>query len=341
MIVILVAGSLTVGLAAALIWLGSELRTPYYNAREPETYVDISRGMNTNQIAYLLAESGILHSRLPFIAYLRYTGMSRRIQAGEYRFAQAATPKEVAQRLIRGDVCFKSITVPEGLTAREAVELLARNGLGSLEGLEQALLRTDWIKDLDPKAQNLEGYLFPETYRFSRRSDPKAVIKAMVDQFRQRFKTICESNTLKSGWDVRRVVTLASMIEKEVKKAQEGPLVASVFVNRLEKKIPLSCDATIIYAMKQAGTYSGNLSKQDLKMNSPYNTYLHLNLPPSPICNPGTSALLAAINPARTDYLYYVSRNDGTHQFSEDFRSHTDAVNRYQKSLARRGRKSD
>jgi UPF0755 protein len=131
------------------------------------------------------------------------------------------------------------------------------------------------------------------------------------------------------------------MIEKEVREVKEGPLVASVLVNRLGKKIPLSCDATIIYAMKLAGTYNGNLSKQDLKMDSPYNTYLHLNLPPSPISNPGVNSLSAAINPAKTDYLYYVSRNDGTHQFSKDLRSHIDAVNRYQKSARWRDRRTD
>jgi UPF0755 protein len=333
--------AVAIGLAASAIWFRTELQRPYYGAQSSETYIDIPRGMNTSQIAGLLVESGVLRSRLPFIVYLRYTGMGRRIQAGEYRFFRAATPKQIAQRLIQGDVYFRSITVPEGLTARETIELLAQKGLGNPAELERALLRTDWIRDLDPKAQSLEGYLFPETYRFSRKSDSQRVIKTMVDQFRLKLAKILEVHPLQPGWNVARIVILASMIEKEVREVKEGPLVASVLVNRLGKKIPLSCDATIIYAMKLAGTYNGNLSKEDLKMDSPYNTYLHLNLPPSPISNPGVNSLSAAINPAKTDYLYYVSRNDGTHQFSKDLRSHIDAVNRYQKSARWRDRRTD
>jgi UPF0755 protein len=327
-------------LAAAAIWLHSELQTPYYGAQSPEIYIDIARGMSTNQIANLLVISGALRSRLPFIVYLRYKGLGRRVQAGEYRFSSPATPKQVAQRLIQGDVYFLLVTVPEGLTARETVDLIAQKGLGKHDEMEQALQRTDWIRDLDPRAQSLEGYLFPETYHFSRKSSSEMIIKTMVDQFRLRFAAISRDNPLQPGWSLAKTVILASMVEKEAKKVEEGPLVASVFANRLAKRIPLACDATIIYAMKLAGTYRGNLSKEDLRMDSPYNTYLHLNLPPSPICNPGANSIRAAINPASTDYLYYVARNDGTHQFSKDLSSHIDAVNRYQKSIARRNRKA-
>jgi UPF0755 protein len=314
--------SVTIGLAASAIWFWSELRKPYYGARAPEIYVDIARGMNTNQIAHLLVGSGILRSRLPFVVYLRYTGMGSHIQAGEYRFSGTATPKQVAQRLIRGDVYFRSVTVPEGLTARETVKLLAQNGLGNPDELEEALLRTDWVQDLDPKAGSLEGYLFPETYRFSRKSNSVMIIKTMVDQFRLEWAGILKAYPLRPGWNAAQVVILASMVEKEAKKVEEGPIVASVLANRLGKKIPLSCDATIIDA------------------DSPYNTYIHLNLPPSPICNPGANSIRAALNPAKTDYLYYVARNDGTHQFSKDLSSHIDAVNRYQKSLIGKSRRA-
>jgi UPF0755 protein len=242
----------------------------------------------------------------------------------------------VAQRLIHGDVSFRSVTVPEGLTAHETIELLAKSGLGNSEELEQLLLRTDLIHDLDPKAQSLEGFLFPETYRFSRKADCETVIKAMVHQFRIRIGKITAQYPIHQGWTIGQIVILASMIEKEVKRPEEGPLVASVLMNRLERRIPLACDATIIYAMKLAGTYQGRLGKADLAMQSPYNSYINGNLPPGPICSPGEPSLHAALNPAQTDYLYYVSRNDGTHQFSRDLASHQHAVERFQKSGAAR-----
>ena len=322
-----------IGLGASFLWLRSELEAPFYGASTSETYIDIARGANTTQIAHLLVNSGILHSRIPFIFYLRYKGLEHRIQAGEYRFSSAANPKEIAQRLIRGDVYYRSITIPEGLTALETIEMLAREGIGNLAEMQQTLQRTDWIHDLDPAAQSLEGYLFPETYRFGRKTDSEAVVKTMLAMFRLKVEQVVKIYSLPPGWNVPQIVILASMIEKEVKVLEEGPMVASVLVNRLRKKIPLSVDATIIYAMKLAGTYEGNLSRADLKMVSPYNTYIHPDLPPGPICNPGANALRAALVPAETDYLYYVSRNDGTHQFSKDLRSHNQAVNKYQRSL--------
>jgi UPF0755 protein len=334
-VLFIIAGSAAIG-----VWIWRELKIPYYQAGDKETFIEIPRGSNSTQVAGLLVDSGILHSRLPFIIYIRHTDIGRHIQAGEYRFSGKATPEEIAHRLARGDVYYRSITVPEGLTARETIDLLAKNGLGNPIEMEQALLNVEWIKDLDPNARNLEGYLFPETYRFGRKTDSDTIIKTMVVQFRSKISEILKQYSLPPDWSVSQVVILASMIEKEVKKPEEGPLVASVLTNRLEKKMPLACDATIIYAMKLAGTYEGRLSKSDLKMQSPYNSYTHLNLPPGPISNPGSGSLRAALNPARTDFLYYVSRNDGTHKFSSDFRSHINAVARYQKSIAGRKNRS-
>ncbi len=325
-----------IGSAALGFWLWRDLRTPYYHAENAEAFIDIPHGANSTQVADLLVDSGILHSRLPFMLYVRYADVGRRIQAGEYRFSGPATPEQIAQRLARGDVFYRSITVPEGLTSQETIDLLAENGLGNPLEMERALLNVEWIKDLDPNARNLEGYLFPETYRFSRKADSEKIIKTMVLQFRLRIAELMEQYALQPDWSISRIVILASMIEKEVKKPEEGPLVASVLTNRLERRMPLACDATIIYAMKLAGIYEGRLGKSDLRMQSPYNSYLHLNLPPGPICNPGANALRAALNPARTDYFYYVSRNDGTHQFSRDLRAHNHAVARYQKSLSSR-----
>jgi UPF0755 protein len=316
----------------------AELESPYYGARISEVFVEIPRHSSTNQIASLLVREGVLRYRLPFILYVRFKNLERRIQAGEYRFAVAATPVQIAQRLVKGDISFLSVTIPEGLTAQETIELLAKTGLGRPDELQQQLIRTDWIRDLDPHARNLEGYLFPETYRFGHKIESETVIKTMVDQFRKRTARMMTLYPTRPGWTVPRMVILASMIEKEVKRAEEAPLVASVMINRLEKKMPLACDPTIIYAMKLAGTYKGNLSKADMAMDSPYNSYTHLNLPPGPIANPGEKSLLAALKPAQTDYCYYVSRNDGTHQFSVDYGSHLNAVKRFQKYAASRSK---
>ena len=333
------AGSITilllVALFAAAAWFHSELNSPYYD-NTGESYVDIPRGATTNEISALLAHAGVLHSRFPFMIYVRYKDLGRHIQAGEYRFYKAATPEEIIQRLVHGDVYFRAVTIPEGLTAGEIIELLAKAGLGDPSEFERGIRRTDWIRDLAPEATTLEGYLFPETYRFGRNVSSEMVIKTMVNQFRTRVSRILQHSPLHEGWTVSRIVILASMIEKEVKRPEEGPLVASVLINRLRKGMPLACDATIIYALKIAGTYRGHLGKADLEMNSPYNSYLHLNLPPGPISNPGAGSIRAALNPAKTDYFYYVSRNDGTHQFSRDLQSHIHAVDKFQRSPARK-----
>jgi UPF0755 protein len=323
---------LPIPVLAVVIGIRYELYSPYYNAAGEETFVNIPPGANAAKVAGILKDHGILHTKLPFRLWLRHTGLDRGLKAGEYRFSDKASPIDIAERLTRGDVYFRSITIPEGLTAMETADLLARSGFGDRKKLETALLRADLIRDLDPSAQNLEGYLFPETYRFGRNDDEEAVIGAMVGQFRSRMDKILEQSPLPEGWTIARIVTLASLIEKEVKIPAEQPIVASVLINRLRLNMTLGVDATIIYAMKLAGTWDGNIRKSDLRMASPYNSYIHRDLPPGPICNPGESVIRAALRPAKTDYLYYVSKNDGTHHFSLDLRSHNNAVNRYQRS---------
>jgi UPF0755 protein len=328
--------AIILGIITFALWLHTELETLYYEAPSDETFVEIPRGLDTGKIANLLVESGILRSRFPFIVYLRFTNNAGRVKAGEYRFQGPASPKQIIERLVGGDVYYCAITIPEGLTAIETVELLAKNGLGSMEEMLSALQQTDWIADINPDAGSLEGYLFPETYHFSRKSDSTVIIKTMVEQFRKQFQRILAQSPPHAGLNVSRIVILASMIEKEVQKAEERPIVSSVFNNRLDRRMPLACDATIIYALKLSGTYDGNIRKADLSMESPYNSYLNRNLPPGPIANPGSDSLRAALNPAKTEYLYYVSRNDGTHEFSDNYSSHQRAVDRYQRSRSGR-----
>jgi UPF0755 protein len=318
-------------------WFHVEMTTPYYGSAAREIFVEVPRGAGTGAIARMLADAGIVHHRLPFVAYLRWIGAAKRLKAGEYRFHSPATPGQIAERLIRGDTYVLSVTLPEGLTAFETAEMIADAGLGKLPELLEDVSRADLIRDLDPKARTLEGYLFPETYRFSRKSKSEEILKAMTDQFRLRFERLVAEVPLPPSWTCPGIVTLASMIEKEVRTGSERPLVASVLVNRLRVGMPLACDPTIIYALKLTGKYNGNLRKADLGLESPYNSYLHPGLPPGPICNPGEASLRAALSPASSDYLYYVSRNDGTHQFSKDYRTHQTWVLKYQK-MGMRGR---
>jgi UPF0755 protein len=313
------------------VWVGWQLRRPYHRSPGSESFADIPRGASTALIADILVRDGALQYRLPFEVYVRWARIGRHLQAGEYRFSAPATPREVAWRLARGDVYYVSVTIPEGLTARETTQLLVSAGIGSSVDFERALQRTDWIRDLSPGAHDLEGYLFPDTYRFSRKATPEEVVKSMVDQFRSRFSRLIREYPVPPDWTPAQIVTLASLIEKEVRVTEERPVVSSVLVNRLERGMPLACDPTIIYALKLAGRYDGNIHKTDLVVDSPYNTYLHTGLPPTPICNPGAESIKAALAPRPSDYLYYVSRNDGTHQFSKDLKSHLSAVARYQK----------
>ena len=323
-------------LAGALVaWFRWELATPYYGAESAETFVDIPHGAGTVAIADALVGARMLRHRLPFVLYVRWRGVARRLQAGEYRFEAPVRPADIVERMIRGDIYYRTVTIPEGLTARETVSLIARNGLGNEKELNQLLLKTEWIADLDPAAASLEGYLFPDTYRFSRRATSEEILKTLVQEFRARTSKLLAPALLPRGWSLPRIVTLASLIEKEAKSAGDRRLVASVLINRLRLKMPLGCDPTIIYVLKQAGTFDGNLRKSDLGIDSPYNTYLHQGLPPGPIANPGLDSLDAALSPAASDFLYYVSRNDGTHVFSKDFRSHANAVERYQKRGSR------
>lgn len=330
--IILCTAALTLLIAAGLAWIHAEMTSPYYGGSSREVFVEIADGAGAHSVARQLADTGVIRVALPFEIYVRWTGMDRRLKAGEYRFAAPATPPEVARRIVEGDIFFRSVTLPEGLTAWETASLIAQAGIGNRAELERAVHRVDWISDIDPAATSLEGYLFPETYRFPRSADSAQVIQALVRGFRNRYSQILSTHPLPEGRTPRRIVILASIIEKETASPFERPLVASVLVNRLERGMPLACDPTIIYALKLAGRYDGNIRKKDLALASPYNTYTHAGLPPGPICNPGEVSLRAALAPPRTDYLYFVSRNDGTHQFSRDFASHSLAVARYQKN---------
>jgi len=294
-----------------------------------QTFVEIPPGTPTTKIAALLQQGGIIRSELAFDVMHKIEGGT--LKAGEYRFDHPAKLAEVYRRLVQGDVYTISVTIPEGSNLFDIAQRFQDAGFGpKQEFLAAARANVSLIADLDPQAANLEGYLFPDTYRFAPHATPTEIQQAMVDRFRQ------EAKKLGLHGDYHRIVTLASLVERETPIPAERPLVASVFVNRLAKGMPLMTDPSVIYADLLAGTYRGTIYESDLQSDSPYNTYKHAGLPPGPICSPGANSLRAAMHPAQTDYLYFVAASadpSGKSRFSATLAQHAHDVAAYRKSL--------
>ena len=294
------------------------------------TYVDIAPGTGTQAIAAQLEQAGVLRSRYAF-DLLRVVKGGKLI-AGEYRFNQPATASEVYSRMVRGDVYTIPVTIPEGYNIFEIAQAVEAAGLGSREAfLAAERSQTGLIADLSPQASSLEGFLFPDTYRFSRHATPEQMVGAMVRRFRQAAAQL--GLTPDASGSVARTVILASLVEKEVSQDGERPLVAGVFVNRLAQGMPLATDPSVIYAALLGGSYRGAIYASDLQSPSPYNTYRRAGLPPGPIANPGVAALKAALAPARTDYLYFVADAEGHSRFSATLKEHTQQVEAYRRAL--------
>lgn len=314
----------------AWLWLRAQLTTPYRGFSEAEIFVELPQGMSVAGIADKLAEAGVVHDALTFRLAARLNELDRHLQAGEYRFADAAKPSDVAARLARGDVYKHPVTFPEGLTIHEMAAIFDRSGLGTAADFEAAAANTALITDVDPDAASLEGYLFPDTYTLPRHTDAAGVVKAMVAGFWKAFDATLKSDASAQNMSARDVVTLASIIEKETASPAERPLVSAVYRNRLKIGMALQCDPTVIYGLMLLRQWDGNIRKKDLDLDSPYNTYRHVGLPPGPIASPGRASLQAALHPAPVDYLYFVSRNDGTHVFAATLAEHNKNVARYQ-----------
>jgi UPF0755 protein len=260
------------------------------------------------------------------------------LQAGEYRFINPASPLEVAERLARGDVFTRAVTFPEGLTIWEMAETFARGGLGTANEFERAAANATLVNALDPGADSLEGYLFPDTYALPRRAGADAVVAAMVGRFERAFDEPLRAAARAAGLSLRDVVTIASLVEKETAAPEERPIVAAVYRNRLRIGMLLQCDPTVIYALRRRGEWRGNLTRAHLQMDSPYNTYRYAGLPPGPIASPGRASLDATLHPADVRYLYFVSRNDGTHAFATTLAEHNRNVAEWQVRYFRRPR---
>lgn len=289
-----------------------------------ETFVDIPQGTGTAGIAARLESAGIVRSHFAFALLRRLKG--RTLRAGEYRFDHPATVSEVYDRIARGDVYTRTLVIPEGYNIFDIANAVQAAGLGKgADFLAAERKDTRLIADLSPGAVSLEGFLFPDTYKFSRHATPEQMLGTMVKRFRQVAGTL----GLATDPSVARRVTMASLIEKEVRVNEERPLVAGVFINRLAAGMPLATDPSVIYAALLDGRWRGTIYQSDLSSDSAYNTYRHSGLPPGPIANPGVAALKAALHPADTSYLYFVADAQGKTQFSTDLKTHADQVNAY------------
>ena len=316
------------GGAAGMAW--TRLQTPYKGYDSSEQFVEIPTGAGAAEIRKRLLDAGVVQDGLTLRLALRWTGASRDLKAGEYRFERAMTAVEVVQKLARGDVYGQRITFPEGLTIREMAMIYESRGLGHARDFIAASRNTALIKDLDPAAPDLEGYLFPETYTVGRTVVADELIGKMVAGFRAAFPTASPPPGTEPPLTTRQLVTLASLIEKETGKADERPIVSAVYRNRLRIGMGMQADPTVVYALKKAGKYDGNIRKEVLGVNSPYNTYKYPGLPPGPIASPGQASLAAALNPADAPFLYFVSKNDGSHVFATTLAEHNRNVQEYQ-----------
>lgn len=300
---------------------------------QTETFVDILPGTPSTRIAAELKKDGIIRSQWVFIALREWRGGT--LKAGEYRFDHPARMSEVYDRIHRGDVYTVAVTIPEGSNLFDIAAKVEADGLGSKAAfLAAAKQDVTLVTDMDAQATSVEGYLFPDTYRFPRHTDPQEMMAVMVKRFRQATQGIGLTA------DYHRTVTMASMVEKETPIDAERPLVASVFENRLDKNIPLMTDPSVIYAALLDGRYRGTIYASDLQADSAYNTYRHAGLPPGPICNPGIKSLQAAMHPAQTDYLYFVAAGanpSGQSKFSATLEEHAKDVEAYRRAVRNAG----
>lgn len=294
-------------------------------------FFTVDAGKGVLGIAQNLKEEGVINKKWPFLLGYKFFFSSKSLKAGEYAFQLPVSTKNILNTLTEGKVYLHPLTIPEGLTREEIARYFESLNFVDKEDFLEASSRTEIISGLDKEAENLEGYLFPETYHFPKGISAEKIISTIVFQFRKVFTDEWKKRADEIKMSVREVVSLASLIEKETSIHDEKKLVSAVFHNRLRIGMKLDCDPTIIYALKQEGNFKGRLLKKDLKLKSPYNTYLNRGLPPGPICNPGRGSLEAALYPAKGKYIYFVSRNDGSHVFSRTFKEHQRAVRKYQR----------
>jgi len=314
---------------AAGIHLGSFLVIPARSSGETQVF-EIAPGENLKAVAARLKQAGLLRNTLYFVAFGRLTGADHHLKPGEYSLAPTMRPLDILDRFEKGLVVLYTITIPEGYTVRQIAPVLAAAGVGDPDDFVRLAYEPEFVRELGLEAANLEGYLFPDTYGFPKDVGTKDILRRLVNRFHEVYDAMWDERAASYGLKRHEVVTLASIIEKETGVDSERPFVSAVFHNRLRLGIPLQSDPTVIYGIPD---FDGNLRRVDLRRDTPYNTYRRRGLPPGPISNPGRASLMAALFPAPVDYLYFVSRNDGTHLFSRSLDEHNRAVDEFQRRL--------
>lgn len=354
-IVILGLASLSIAIAVTGLFFGYQLlKSPVVVSSpggvQPEITFEITTGLTLNQIANQLQAKGLIRNSKSFQIYARLKGLAAKFKVGEYSLNQAMTPDEIMSVLISGKSITRNITFAEGLSLFDIAEVFEKNNIGSKEEFFKLAYDRAFIKSLlNENLASLEGYLFPETYQVTKFEGTKSVLTQMVNRFLTVWHGEIEpyarqnilANNQQTQWSRNQIVTFASIVEKETGASFERPLVSSVFHNRLTKKMRLQTDPTVLYgiALRQ-GKMPNNITKNDLLTATSHNTYTNAGLPPTPIANPGREALLATLNPAKTNYLFFVSQNNGTHVFSENVQQHNKAVREFQMNTKARANKS-
>lgn len=289
--------------------------------------IEIKSGENFSEVTDRLNQEGLISRPASFRLLGRITGKERKIKPGEYRMHTALSPMALLDILVRGEVVQHLVVIPEGMSYKEIGQTLETAKLLEAASFYRVVEDQDLISQWGFEGKSLEGYLFPETYRFSKQMPPRQIAKHMATQFKTVYREAFQERAIDLGMTRREVVTLASIIEKETGAPEERPIISAVFHNRLKKNMKLQSDPTVIYSIAD---YDGNIRRKDLLNNSPYNTYHIIGLPPGPIANPGRDAIHAALYPADVSYLYFVSKNDGSHHFSRTLEEHNEAVRYYQ-----------
>ena len=315
--------------------LGLFFLTPAKRGGSDQVIV-LKEGMTLKEVADELERTGIISHGSLFMMWARLLGYSRQIKAGEYRLNSNMPPIKILKDLTRGAIITHSITIPEGFTKEQIAELLAIKGLADKKEFLSLTDDPEVSKKYGVGGSGLEGFLYPDTYQFGRGLFAESIIHVMVKRFWEVMRPF-KVRVSETGMTMEEVVTLASIVEKETGRPEERSLIASVFLNRLKHGMRLESDPTVIYGMTN---FNGNLTRKDLSTPTPYNTYVILGLPPGPVANPGLESIKAVLYPAETDYLYFVSKNDGSHYFSKTLSEHNKAVNRYQKKMPERHRKN-
>ncbi len=316
---------------AALLLLGGLGRFAWFLAIPPGSgaktqVIEVGQGFSLKRIAVDLENARVISSARLFLAYARLRGADARIKAGPYQFSDAMSPVAILRMMVAGEVYVHRFAIPEGYSIYQVGELLEKRGLFRKEAFLKQCTNPTLLKELGIQGKSAEGYLYPSTYDIPPSMDEAEFIRLATEQFGKAYAQRYAARVKALGLTEKEVVTLASMVEKEAIQPAERPLVASVFLNRLRKGMRLQSDPTAVYGVR---AFAGTVSKQDILRPSPYNTYLIKGLPPGPIGSPGGEAIEAVINPARTDYLYFVAKKDGTHYFSANLDEHNRAVRKY------------